>query len=684
MNSNLIFNILTFDFPKENPVFYFSDTDIGKCQKIHKSIFPNEIKRLFPNIGLNGNNFVYTTFTGKTEGYKPLTINFKTENHDFLKRYYNRQINHYFRVVKEEIVKANFIKDNQVWLLNSQISNNQYDVYDKFTLKIQIAVTSKHPEIVLSYDGISKVFKQSIAELINTVSPTCFNWVKKDNQLQRWDTNSLDDNPDYSKYFPVLNNTLRNALGIEADKSDRGNRYTKYLDKITTFYKTYLNTKEFKQIIPINCDSFISVSPSRIDKTSANSNLLQFNTNSAIAPHEGLKRLKPFKSSPYKNIHLFYIFHIDDYTNALKINECLTNGFKWFKGLQQYANILFHVDKNLIIKFTNKDNPLPEIETILQERDFRTDVKYIAIYVTPYSKTEHNKQKREIYYKVKEMLLKRNITSQAIDPTKMLEQGDNWVYSLPNIAVAILAKLDGIPWRLQTQEKNELIIGVGAFKHIADNIQYIGSAFSFANNGKFNSFDYFMKHEIEIFAGKIANAVRKYATNIEQPNRLIIHFYKTMNEEEIQYIEDALHNLELSIPVFIISINKTESENIVAFDKDWQELMPQSGTYINIGRNKYLLFNNTRYSNASISGFDGYPFPIKLAIDCTDKEQLTDETVIRELIDQVYQFSRMYWKSVRQQNLPVTIKYPEIVAQVAPHFDGNDIPQYGKNNLWFL
>ena len=55
-----------------------------------------------------------------------------------------------------------------------------------------------------------------------------------------------------------------------------------------------------------------------------------------------------------------------------------------------------------------------------------------------------------------------------------------------------------------------------------------------------------------------------------------------------------------------------------------------------------------------------------------------------KVIDQVYQFSRMYWKSVRQQNLPVTIKYPEMVAQIAPHFDGDDIPEFGKDNLWFL
>lgn len=39
---------------------------------------------------------------------------------------------------------------------------------------------------------------------------------------------------------------------------------------------------------------------------------------------------------------------------------------------------------------------------------------------------------------------------------------------------------------------------------------------------------------------------------------------------------------------------------------------------------------------------------------------------------------------VRQQNLPVTIKYPEMIAKIAPHFDDDDIPEFGKDNLWFL
>ncbi|MBL0200343.1 MAG: hypothetical protein IPP81_09235 [Chitinophagaceae bacterium] len=69
-------------------------------------------------------------------------------------------------------------------------------------------------------------------------------------------------------------------------------------------------------------------------------------------------------------------------------------------------------------------------------------------------------------------------------------------------------------------------------------------------------------------------------------------------------------------------------------------------------------------------------------------ERLVDEsdtdTLINKLIDQIYQFSRMNWKSVSQQNLPVTIKYPEIVPEIFPYFNNEKLPDFGKENLWFL
>jgi hypothetical protein len=80
---------------------------------------------------------------------------------------------------------------------------------------------------------------------------------------------------------------------------------------------------------------------------------------------------------------------------------------------------------------------------------------------------------------------------------------------------------------------------------------------------------------------------------------------------------------------------------------------------------------------------DGYPFPVKIKIECpTDTTQPIDTKIVTELIDQVYQFSRIYWKSVKQQNLPVTIKYPEMIAQILPYFSNTD--NIDTNNLWFL
>lgn len=80
----------------------------------------------------------------------------------------------------------------------------------------------------------------------------------------------------------------------------------------------------------------------------------------------------------------------------------------------------------------------------------------------------------------------------------------------------------------------------------------------------------------------------------------------------------------------------------------------------------------------------GYQFPVKIKMTSTDLELLKDPKLIDLLIDQVYQFSRMYWKSVSQQNLPVTIKYPEMVAEIFPYFQHGRLSDYGRENLWFL
>lgn len=697
---NQCFNILTFDHQQEELTLYFTNVEDESLTRVNYRIVPDEVIEEFGE-----QEHYYTSFTKEIEGFYPVTkaVNpsYKKVEDEFgdehsemvhnsalsisiIKRYYNSQIHQYF-VDKGFMVKPNFIHDTEVWLPSKKHDKiGGFNLFDRYSLRVQFRTVSKSLELLVTFEGTSKVYNQSIEKLQEFVSPTAFNWVIFDNNLYRFDELPNEGKRAYDQVFPVWNFNTRDALGETTEAPDKSNKYKKFKSAIDFFYRTYLNQEEFKKLIPINSNGFIPVEEIKMGRVKSNSNQLLFGEgNTDIVPMNGMKNHGPFDFSDTSNIHFFFIFHKGDYQVAKKMDGFFRGTERGFGGLSKFIHTPYHTEKGFSIMFEDKENPWSEIYHKVTEKYFEPDIQYIAIYISPFSKNTSDKENRKLYYKVKELLLKKGISSQVINADKVLSN-EKYFYSLPNIAIAILAKLNGTPWRLDNSIKKELVVGVGAFKNPDFDIKYIGSAFSFSNNGKFNRFECFQQDQIKELAGSIIKAVKDYAALNPELKRLVIHFYKTMSKAELKPIEHGLRTLGLDIPVFIVSINKTESSDIVAFDLDWKDLMPLSGTYINIGYNKFLLFNNTRYSNNQFNFYDGFPFPIKLKIYCTQKELVDDYKTVRELIDQVYQFSRMYWKSVRQQNLPVTIKYPEMVAEMLPHFDGNEIPEFGKDNLWFL
>jgi hypothetical protein len=683
--NSLSLNVLTFAWPESSIPFYFTENEIEKSRKLHISNYPNNIEALFPGIKADPDRSLYTTFDYKTDEGIPLLLDFSSENKDLLKKYYNNRLYYYFRILKQLLIKPNFINDTEIWLPLHELSNSTWDVFEKYTLKIQFGEVSDFPELLVSYDGRSKILKRSVSSLIEDVEPDLLKWIYYDNTLKRYEKLVENGFDQFEEARPVLNNPMIYALNFKTELPPRGNNYIIHLEKIKGFIDKFLNTPEFQELIPLHSCTLVNIHPALMSTIRAESNQLLFaGNNNQRVPFSGMSDYGPFKPPKWSKIHLFYIFHQEDRQVAMDFHPLLQKGCDNYKGLQQFARISAHVEPNFSIVFSDKSNPLPEIEQQLNQRNFNPDVRYIAIYLSPWPKTSPEQEKRRIYYHVKELLLKHAITSQVVDADKVRLRNGYFHYSLTNIALAMLAKLDGIPWRLNTPVKNELIIGVGAFRQNDTRLNYIGSAFSFDNKGGFNNFEYFLEHETLLLAGSISLAVREFATRNQHIERLIIHFYKTMSRKELEPIEDALNNLGLSIPVFIVHINKTEEKDMVAFDNQSSDLMPYSGTYLNLGRNRYLLFNNTRYPNAIFRSADGYPFPVKLQLQCTQPGLLDENQVVGGLIEQVYQFSRLYYKSVRQQGLPITIKYPEMLAQIAPNFIHEAIPAYGKDNLWFL
>lgn len=110
------------------------------------------------------------------------------------------------------------------------------------------------------------------------------------------------------------------------------------------------------------------------------------------------------------------------------------------------------------------------------------------------------------------------------------------------------------------------------------------------------------------------------------------------------------------------------------------------------------VMDNAPYITVSMTDTEGLPYSVPLSLARLDESTFCfhcakegkNWSALRRipmfalLLNQVYQFSRMYWKSVKQQNLPITTKYPDMVAEIVPHFSEAELPQFGKNNLWFL
>ncbi|NJX15524.1 Piwi domain-containing protein [Tamlana crocina] len=695
MQEHLKFNILSFNWPRKLLTFYVSLNKVDGVDTIHHRKFPSTITEVFSNEELEEAEEIYTTFTKPREGFKPLKVDCNNYNLNLYKQFLNAQIKEHFDSLNIVNRKNGVLKDRQVWVLSKDEYHKDYHYYDKFTLKIQIAEVSDHPELVVAFDGTSKILKKSVQELENThlVTKAIFR-----NQIVNFQMET--DTPQKEAFYnslileellPILNRELQRDLNIPFELKKTKNRYIKYLKKIQDFTKEYLLIDSFKQICDFRSEEFIDAPLNRIGHIDKEKGLLEYgkdaqgNKQTGITPKLELNRYRPYFRPPNPNIKFFFIYHKDHEATIKKLWGYLKNGTgNYYKGLKSFIDIPVNSAPNHFIEFENKENLISEIEQKLNELEWDTSVAYLAFYISPFTRFESNPQLKNIYYQVKELCLDEGIMTQAIDFEDLQRNIGNYQWHLNNISLAIHAKLGGKPWKLAVTEKKELVIGVGAFTNQDHKHRYVASAFSFQNNGIFNKFDCFSKNETDLLAGSIITAIRKFFTQSEA-DKIVIHFYKEMSKREMQPILEGMHKLNLeNKPIYILNINKTESKDIIAYDTDFvNNLMPYSGTFVRLGERKFLLFNNGRFEEQRFFDSDGFPFPIKVSMSSPNEDAFDDDNIITELLTQVFQFSRLYWKSLKPQNVPITIRYPEMVAQLVPRFQ-NDIKEEAKNKLWFL
>jgi len=684
--ANLYFNLIRFSWPDNNVIHYFSLTVTENSKKLHKSLFPKELSKIFSPKELD-TDFIYTTQGYPQEGFKSISINLSTTTLDYAKLHFRNKLKYYFKKKAEKIVEIGFIDNIIIWeWCHDQPTDAPFVLFDKFSLRVVIeSEKQRTPCLLISYEGKSKILKDEINTSLIKVPSGSVKKVKYKNSIMSYKHYTELDEVESEMCNPIAHPLMYDAYNIPHDSNLPSNKYLKYKTKIDQFYKDVIYQEEVINFFGLSDKGFIQVPMKSMGLLDAEISRLYYedDASSTDMPKRKFKNLKPAVRVKGRVI-VFFVYHSEDKESMELWKSYIKNGYTYYySGLNGYSSMNGEVVDIFDMIFENKENPLPELQLHYDRLTWaEPGTKCLPLYVTPFSREETYRQQVRVMPLVKEFFAERGMAIQSAEPANIHKSDFHW--SLTTMSATIVAKLGGIPWCLKESVKTQLVIGVGAFMS-DDGATYLGASVCFDNSGFFKTHDWFEKTEIKDMAGYISIMVSQYTTTYGIPDRLVIHFYKKLKKDDIIIIEKQLQSLELSkpIPIYIVSINKTEETDFVAFDMSKPKLlMPETGTYVELFNNQYLLYNNARVGDVH-NASDHYHFPIKLHIQGNKQAELDLDTT-KELIEQVFQYSKLNYRTLAQQNLPVTLLAVELLADYVPYFNHKRIPDAVKHLPWFL
>lgn len=671
--TNLIINRVNYLLSDEIPNLYLSKIDnlIFRMQVTHfKQRISNRLKEetfsQWAN-GLKEEDYIYYSFT------EPSNIDFlEIKSEDYLFNRFKEKF------IREQLI--NFFKE-RAFLVEPFPKGNDLSVYEK------INDFNNDWSIYRRYDLLVRAHRKEIAFNIGSEKTLISNQTQNFERIDK--IRIIDTKDNFIKPLAgkegvnncriIANKKKRDELGIinEPRKLNYKNLYNQLIE----FYNNQLLSLD-KDNFKIEAGGLKNVEQTDLNKVNINENLMLFGKEKTdINAVTGMRDYGIYKPSP-KAMDVKFIFVYENSRDANQLYLHLKNGLKHYPGLWSYVGIPIRLS-DLKIQYSGVDDLKSRMDGFLAENlpnEYYSDL--LAVIINPNSsqdKEEVEEDENPMYYEIKRKFLEKGIPTQFIQD-KNIHSG-SFHYFLPNISIGILAKLGGIPWRLKTKKTDELVIGFNQ-KSIGEN-RFIGSAVFFSNDGELGkTFGFPETNSETALISNLKSAIEQYIIQKESPpERLVIHYYKPQSGREQKSIEDLIQKeLRLNIPFAIVEINDSKSQMDICFDKDFTMGMPESGTYVRVSKTEYLLFNNTRYQKNPLRSV-AEELPIKVAIHFADTGGFSH----KDLISQVYEFSRLYWKGLKQRSQPATTIYSKLIAEFTANYNGVLPNNETVNNTpWFL
>ncbi|GAA4418550.1 hypothetical protein GCM10023187_52070 [Nibrella viscosa] len=477
----------------------------------------------------------------------------------------------------------------------------------------------------------------------------------------------------------VFNRRIQ-QLSLSLDNENRPNKELclDKFEKLKEFAKKYYKLLFSKQLIDF--ESFVQL-PS--EPLMPREYLFKGNK-TASTPSVGLNMYGPYKEVEKPVVFYFYR-NEDEKDKAFKLYSTLiSSDNRFYKGLQQTYSLSINQDNIRGLDASKYKNTIAieDLATRLKERHPNQHIIILAF--NPFKEEKGESKKR--YLRIKYGFAQKNIPVQfAVYNT--ITNSNSLSSAIPNLALAIFAKLGGYPWRVKPSYENCLVIGVSQTIHRQMNSKdkkYIAYSVLLDTGGIYKSLEVLSAEKDQVkyittLKTRLASVLNE-AQN--QYTKVVLHVSFKLKRKELNAIRQVIESFENAIEFVVMRIN-TEN-NFWGYDQSQAHLTPTKNQYVELSDSKYLLWLDG-LNQSSDNPTKRYSGPIY--VDFYYTNAVLDSVRKKQYLQDLLNLSGANWRGMNAKAVPVSIQYCKLVSNYIKDFKeylNIDTLQQEFINPWFL
>jgi argonaute-like protein implicated in RNA metabolism and viral defense len=322
---------------------------------------------------------------------------------------------------------------------------------------------------------------------------------------------------------------------------------------------------------------------------------------------------------------------------------------------------------------------------MLEIKKTNANKKIIGIYIEDCpTETEDELASKEYYY-LKYNFIKNNMALQVINYRKH-NTGTSLKWSTSNIALAMFAKMGGIPWLIKSSNTDCLILGIGnAIERNATSGKITKfSAFTVCldSSGRFKTLQVLAEDSNNNnYLQKLTDNLKQFLINFSKNTykTCVLHLPSKIKQNEIKAISLALNQIK---DINFIAIKINIKNKYFGFG-DHNTLVPYESSYVQLSDSEFLVwFEGLQFGKEIVDKKLANPVHIKF-LNLAGQIPIEEKSFLQDVLN----LSGTNWRGFNAKSTPISIYYSYLIAKYNKAFQkitNYDESLISNDEPWFL